>query len=347
MPNIRDVAQRAGVAPITVSRVINGTGYVSDELRQRVEQAISDLNYVPNRLGPSMRSKRSNTVGLVVTDITNPFWTTVVRGVEDAAYKAGYHLFLCNSDESVFKEREYVELLLSRQVDGFLIVPAETQFDVLELIQNQGKPIVLLDRYIKTRDIDIVRGDSEGAGYVLTEHLLGLQHQDIALLNGPQLASTALERARGFRRAMTEAGYMEESARILWGEYTQDSGYYQTLEALQWRPRPTALIAANNFIALGAVRVLDNFGLHIPRDISLAVIDDLPEAIMLRPFFTSADQPAYEMGFLAAITLFERLLQPPETEFKDIMLPFEMKIRSSSGPPPSPLKFNRSPQITT
>ncbi|MCY4071880.1 MAG: LacI family DNA-binding transcriptional regulator [Chloroflexi bacterium] len=336
MPNIRDVAQRAGVAPITVSRVINDTGYVSDELRQRVEQAISDLNYVPNRLGPSMRSKRSHTVGLVVADITNPFWTTVVRGVEDAAYKAGYHLFLCNSDESVYKEREYVELLLSRQVDGFLIVPAETQFDVLELIQKQGKAIVLLDRYVRTRSIDIVRGDSDGAGYLLTRHLLDLQHRDIAMLNGPRLASTAVERAKGYRRAMNEAGFLDRSERILWGEYTQESGYYQTLEALQWRPRPTALIAANNFIALGIVRVLDNFGLRIPEDISLVVFDDLPVEVNLRPFFTSADQPAYEMGFLAANTLFERLGGDRSSELKDIVLPFKFTVRSSSGPPPKP-----------
>ncbi len=334
MPNIRDVAQRAGVAPITVSRVINGTGYVSDELRQRVEQAISDLNYVPNRLGPSMRSKRSNTVGLVVTDITNPFWTTVVRGVEDAAYKAGYHLFLCNSDESVYKEREYVELLLSRQVDGFLIVPAEMQFDVLELIQNQDKAIVLLDRSIETAAIDIVRGDSEGGAYQLTRHLLDLKHRDIALLNGSRSVSTAVVRAHGFRRAMTEAGYEGKEARELWGEFTQDSGYYQTLEALQWRPRPTAFIAANNFIALGAVRVLDNFGMKIPQDISLVVFDDLPVAVNLRPFFTSADQPAYEMGFLAANTLFDRLRGNRDGDFKDIVLPFELTVRSSSGPPP-------------
>ena len=336
MPNIRDVAERAGVAPITVSRVINDTGYVSDELRQRVEQAISDLNYVPNRLGPSMRSKRSNTVGLVVADITNPFWTTVVRGVEDAAYKAGYHLFLCNSDESVYKEREYVELLLSRQVDGFLIVPAETQFDVLELIQKQEKAIVLLDRYVQTRAIDIVRGDSDGAGYLLTRHLLDLQHRDIAMLNGPRMASTAVERAKGYRRAMNEAGLSDKSERILWGAYTQESGYYQTLEALQWLPRPTALVAANNFIALGVVRVLDNFGLRIPEDLSLVVFDDLPVEVNLRPFFTSADQPAYEMGFLAANTLFERLAGNRNSAFKDIVLPFALTVRTSSGPAPGP-----------
>ena len=122
MSTIREVARRAEVAPITVSRVINNSGYVSDATRQRVEQAIADLNYIPNRLGPSLRSKRTQTLALVLTDITNPFWTTVARGAEDAAREAGYHVFLCNTDESPDKQQDYLELLLSRQVDGFLLV---------------------------------------------------------------------------------------------------------------------------------------------------------------------------------------------------------------------------------
>lgn len=332
MPNMRDVAQRAGVAPITVSRVINDSGYVSDEVRLRVQQAIDELNYVPNRLGPSMRSKRSNTIGLIVTDITNPFWTTVVRGVEDAAYKAGYHLFLCNSDESPEKELEYTELLLSRQVDGFLISPAETNFDSLEFIQKQQKPIVLLDRHIGNPDIDVVRGDSERGAYVLTNHLIGLKHQHIALLSGSETVSTAADRAKGYKRAMLEAG-LEKNTNILWGEFTQESGYLLALEALQTQPLPTALIAANNFIAIGAIRVLDNFGLTIPDDISLVVFDDLPEAIAVRPFLTAVAQPAYEMGLMAANILFDRLKNPSTNDAKTIILPFELKVRLSSGAP--------------
>ncbi len=216
MTNIKDVAKKAGVAPITVSRVINNSDYVSDDVRKRVEQAIVELNYIPNKLGPSMRTKRSNTIGLIVTDITNPFWTTVVRGVEDATYKAGYHIFLCNSDESSHKEREYVELMLSRQVDGFLIAPAQTEFASLELIRKQKKAIVLLDRHIESNGIDIVRGDSEGGGYILTKHLLNLNHQHIVLLNGPESVSTATDRADGYSLAMLEAGFADDHIKIYW-----------------------------------------------------------------------------------------------------------------------------------
>lgn len=333
MANIRDVAKKAGVAPITVSRVINNSGYVSEEVRVRVESVIAELNYIPNQLGPSMRSKRSNTIGIVVTDITNPFWTTVVRGVEDAAYKAGYHLFLCNSDESADKEQGYVELLLSRQVDGLLIAPAETESDSLKMIQEQAKPVVALDRRVSGSQVDTVRSDSVGGAYALTKHLIELGHKHIVLLTGSEKVSTSIDRAEGYRKGMYETGFSDEEMTILWGKYTQDSGYQQTLEVLQIRPRPTAIITANNFIAIGAVRVLDNLAIRIPEDISLVTFDDLPDALALRPFLTAAAQPAYEMGFLAANTLFERLLKPTDTRIKDIVLPFELIIRSSSCPP--------------
>lgn len=333
MTNIKDVAKKAGVAPITVSRVINNSDYVSDEVRNRVEKAIVELDYVPNKLGSSMRSKRSNTIGLIVTDITNPFWTTVVRGVEDATYKAGYHIFLCNSDESSTKEQEYVELLLSRQVDGFLIAPAQTHFESLKLVKKQDKELVLLDRHIDTDGINIVRGDSKGGAYLLTKHLTSLKHQQIVLLNGSRSVSTALDRANGYREAMIEAGYNDNDMKIFWGEFSQESGYRQVLELLQLNPRPTALVAANNFIAIGAIRALDRFGLQIPEDISLVVFDGLPENISLRPFLTSATQPAYEMGFMAANTLINCLNTETTLDTNEIVLPFELKIRTSSAPP--------------
>jgi LacI family transcriptional regulator len=332
MANIRDVAKKAGVAPITVSRVINNSGYVRDEVRARVESAIAELNYIPNQLGPSMRSKRSNTIGIIVTDITNPFWTTVVRGVEDAAYKAGYHLFLCNSDESAHKEQEYVELLLSRQVDGILIAPAEHESDSLKIIQAHHKPVVALDRRIAHHQIDSVRCDSVGGAYALTRHLLEQGHRRIVLLTGSEIVSTSVDRADGYRNAMIEAG-IESEITILWGKFTQDSGYQHTSELLQMQPHPTAIIAANNFIAIGAVRVLDKLGLKIPDDISLVTFDDLPDAIAVRPFLTTAAQPAYEMGFLAANTLFERLSNHVDVGVKAIVLPFELKVRTSTCPP--------------
>ena len=148
MTTIRDVAKRAGVAPITVSRVINHADYVSAGTRERVEEAIAELGYVPNMLGPSLRFKQTGTVALILTDITNPFWTTVARGVEDAANERGYNVILCNSDESETKQTNYLNMLLGKQIDGALLAPARSAAEPAQKIQNQGVPVVILDRQI-------------------------------------------------------------------------------------------------------------------------------------------------------------------------------------------------------
>ena len=331
MSTIRDVARRAGVAPITVSRVINNSGYVSHETRQRVETAIAEMNYIPNRLGPSLRSKRTYTIALVVTDITNPFWTTAARGAEDAAHAAGYHLVLCNSDESPEKQQDYLELLLSRQVDGFLLVPAESVAAPIEMVQQQDVALVVLDRRVPTTSVDVVRTDSTGGAFALTQHLLALGHRDIVMITGPAAVSTARDRVEGYRQAMQEAGIPAEQRRIYRGQYTQDTGYALTMEAMQTSSPPTALFAANNFIAIGAMRAFTELGLDAPDDVSIVSFDDLPEAITIKPFFTVVSQPAYDMGFQAANILLRRM-SDDDAPFEELVLPFDLIVRQSSGP---------------
>src|SRR5690606_29029864 len=156
MPNIHDVAKRAGVAPMTVSRVINNNGYVSEKTRQRVEAAIAELEYIPNALGPSLRSKRTMTLALVVSDITNPFWTTVARGVEDKANAHGYHIIIGNTDESLAKQDDYLTFMLRKQVDGFLLVPASSRSNSSSILRRRGVPFVILDRQVPGHDFDSV-----------------------------------------------------------------------------------------------------------------------------------------------------------------------------------------------
>ena len=184
-PTIRDVAQRAGVAPITVSRVVNNSGYVSQAARQRVEAAIADLNYVPNTLARSLRFKKTRVLALIVTDITNPFWTTVARGVEDVANAHGFNLILCNTDEDEAKQNDYLQVLLQKRVDGFVLVPTRNAAQAIRLIQAQNVPVVVVDREVPGVDVDIVRSDSEGGAFLLTRHLLDLGHRRIAALSGP------------------------------------------------------------------------------------------------------------------------------------------------------------------
>lgn len=331
MPTIRDVARRAGVSPITVSRVINNDGYVKSETRLRVQQAIAELDYIPNSLGLSLRSKRTQTLALVISNITNPFWTTVARGVEDAANKHGYHVIIGNTDDLPDKQEEYLVFLLKKQVDGFLLVPASTRS--LDTIHKQRVPFVVLDRRIDDAQVDTVRGDSEGGAYALTRHLLQLGHERIAVISGPQHVSTAIDRVAGYQRALDEAGF-GDSQQVYWGLYDQESGSELTRQALMSNPRPTAIFACNNFVAIGAMRALQAAGLRVPEDISVVAFDDLPEAITIDPFFTVAAQPAYEMGQQATRLLLSRLLDNDLSAPQDVVLPIDIIVRKSSGKPP-------------
>jgi LacI family transcriptional regulator len=328
MSTIRDVARLAGVAPITVSRVINNHGYFTEETRQKVEAAVLELNYIPNSLGSSLRSKLTQTVALVLSDITNPFWTTVARGVEDAANKRGYHIIIGNTDESDHKQEEYLLFLMKKQVDGFLFVPAS--YNVSTTLQKRPVPFVVLDRRFPVKEIDSVRCDSVGGAYSLTKHLLEFGHRHIALITGRENHTTASDRVEGYLKALEEAG-ISDTQQIIWGEYTQQSGYENTVQIIQSHPRPSAIFAANNFIAIGMMRALRDARLRVPEDMSVVAFDDLPAAITIDPFFTVAAQPAYEMGRKATELLLSRLENDGPEGYQEIVLPVEIIVRKSSA----------------
>jgi LacI family transcriptional regulator len=328
MPTINDVARLAGVAPITVSRVINNSGYISPKTRERVQQAIYELGYVPNTIARSLRSKRTHTLALVITDITNPFFTSLARGVEDTASDAGFNVIFCNTDESIQEEEKYVNLLLQKQVDGILLVPAHSASPSIELIQEQGTPIVILDRKVFNAKVDVVRCDSESGAYQLTRLLIEKGHRTIAILSGPEGVSTAEDRVKGYWRAMTEAGLANQEL-VFYGSYTQASGYENAQQALALSPQPTAFFAANNFIASGAIKALQEVGIKMPDDFSLVTFDDLPLPIMSEPFLTVVRQPAYEMGSRGTQLLLARLSGKAPKKSSEILLPIEIVIRRS------------------
>jgi LacI family transcriptional regulator len=332
MPTIRDVAKRAGVSLITISRVINDYDYVSKETRERVETVIEELGYVPNMLGPSLRFKRTMTVALIMTDITNPFWTTVARGVEDVAQANGYSTTLCNTDESELKQGQYLRMLLRRRIDGVLFVPASSNDPKpVQLIQKQGVPVVLLDRQVPNVKVDVVRADSEHGAYLLTKHLLSLGHECIAMLNGPQSVSTAVDRFNGFQRAITEANLKEKRTLFSWGKFTQESGYAMAKKVIASALKPTAILSGNNFIAIGAYQALCEQGLLVPDDIALVTFDDPSPTSPFESFLTTVTQPAREMGQRAAQLLIDRLDDGFDNDFQQIVLPIKLIIGTSSG----------------
>jgi len=331
MANIKDVAERAGVAPITVSRCINNSGFCSPETRKRVEAAIEELGFVPNRLASGLRSKRTKTIALVLTDITDPFFTTIARGVEDIASDAGYTVIFCNTDESISKEQMYVQMLLEKRVDGILLVPAQSTSNSIALIQKHNISVVVLDRRVPNIKTDLVYCDSEEAAYQLTRLLLSLGHRAIVMLNRSINVSSCQDRLNGYRRALLEAGIPETTGQEYQGAYTQESGYEMTYKAMACSPKPTALVAANYSFAYGALKALREMGVRTPEDVAIVSFDDLPTTLYPFPFLTVAVQPAYEMGQKAMEILLKKISSPSSNCCEEIILPMEIVIRQSSG----------------
>lgn len=333
MSTIRDVAHQAGVLPMTVSRVINHKGYVHPETRRRVEQAINELGFVPNSLARSLRLKRTKTLALVLTDITNPFFTTMAREVEDVASDHGFNVIFCNTDESVREQDEYLTVLVQKQVDGVLLVPAGSSAEPVTFLQQHGIAVVVLDRRVPGAQVDIVRCDSEQPAYQLTRLLLEQGHQRISMLSGPADISTASDRVAGYRRAFAAAGLTVPEDLVFYNAYTTAAGKQMARQALAVTPRPTAFFAANNFIAIGAYHTLVEQGLRVPEDISMVTFDDLPPTITLDPFLTVAAQPAEAIGRCATELLLRRLNQTEPAACQEILLPFSIIVRRSNAPP--------------
>ncbi|MGD8485839.1 MAG: LacI family DNA-binding transcriptional regulator [Chloroflexota bacterium] len=330
MATVLDVAKRARVSPMTVSRVVNGSGPVSPTLRARVEKALKETGYVPNTVARNLRTKRTDTIGLVMPDITNPFFTHVVRGMEVTARESGLYLLLTNTDQRPDEEQRVVSMLLQRQVDGMLAIPAGTCADTVRRCRDARVPLVIVDRRPEMADVDVVRADAEGGAYELGQLLAGLGHRHAAVLTGPEYVPTAVDRAAGFAKAYEEAGLPAPIVRH--GDFSLEAGRDMCTQVMQAEPRPTAIFAGNNFLAIGTQHALEELGLRIPEDVALVGLDDLPTEMVTFPFLTVAAQPAEEMGRRAVRLLLERIKEP-DGEPQEILLPTELIVRRSSGDP--------------
>src|SRR5689334_9026014 len=338
---IQDVAARASVSAMTVSRVLNQPARVAPATRQRVEQAIRELGFVPNALARQLLRGRTHTLALLMSDIGNPFFTQIARGVEDVAQRNGYTVIFGNSDESVEKERQYLHALLGRRIDGLLIAPAGNgSRPMLDLLVQRGTPFVLLDRAIDGVPADVVIGDSIGGSRQLTEHLISLGHRRIALVNGDPQVPTARDRRRGYQEALRDHGIAPQPELIIDGVYRRDSGTRaaRQLLALPRDQQPTAIFAANNFLAVGVIEALRAAQVIIPRDIAVACFDDIEMAAALDPFLTVMAQPARTFGTIATQFLLERLDPSPGAAgprdagaSRRVVLPPELIVRVSCG----------------
>jgi LacI family transcriptional regulator len=327
---LRDVAARAGVSAITVSRALNNTGYVSPDTRRRIYAAAAELDYVPNAVARSLRSSKTHLLALLLTDITNPFWTTIARAVEDVAMESGYGVLLCNTDEDQAKEASYLDLLLRRQIDGLVVVPTSESTQILLDLKKRRVPFVLVDRVVREVEADNVRGDSRQGAYDMTRHLLATGYHHIAMLSGPLTVSTAEERVAGYLDAHADHGLRADPDLVFYGNFRASWSFEATQEIMARRNRPDAIFAANNFIGLGVLEALRVVGLRVPDDVAVVCFDDISQYTSSPPFLTTVVQPAQQMGRVAANLLLDRLAGP-DREPREIVLPTELIIRTSCG----------------
>jgi LacI family transcriptional regulator len=305
--NIYDVAREAGVSVFTVSAVINRTGKVSPLLQRRVEAAVQTLNYRPNLLARGLAKRQTNIIGIVVPDIANPFFPHVVRGVEDAAQKAGYSTVLCNSDDEREKEELYLELLVSKRVDGILLTKTPGRFSpsLRRTLTDSGVPIVLLMRSSTHYSADVVATDDVKGAVEAVSHLARIGHRTIAFAGGPQHVSNARARLQGYRKALKLCGLRYQPELVVEGDYRIDSGYRAGLSILP--RRPDAVFVANYLMTVGFMKAAEEVRMSCPEDFALVSFDDYPWLGCFRPRLTTVELPKYEVGALATQTLLERI----------------------------------------
>jgi len=331
MTTIYDVAKKAGVSPATVSRALSGARGVSEATRRKVLTVAQELQYSPNYIARSLKKRQTNTIALIISDITNPFFTTLARGVEDRASEYGFNTIFCNTDEDPRIEAAYVELMLRRQVDGLLISSCSDGRS-LSFLSKRSVPVVLVDRKVKDSSWDCVVGDSEYGAYALTKHLIEVHgKRKIAIISGPLVLSTNRERVEGYTRALKEAGVTPREEWIVIGAYKEDFGYQATRRLLERGSSIEAIFAGNNVIAVGAIRAARELGIRVPEDLALVTFDDFDLASALFPFLTAAKQPAYTMGTLAVEMLLERIRGEKIRERREVVLRPEIIIRRSCG----------------
>jgi LacI family transcriptional regulator len=330
MATMQEVARRAQVSAATVSRVLNGDQRVNPDLARRVHEAVQALAYQRNVVARSLRRSESTLWAVIVSDVSNPFFTSMVRGVEDVAQRSGYSVVLCNSDESPSKEAGYIAAAAAGRMAGVAISPASIRRTDVRALLDLGIPVVAVDRQLSGTAVDTVLVDNEHAAAEATGHLIDMGYQRIACITGPREAMTARQRLTGYQRALHERGQAVRSALVRYADFREQGGY-DAMASLMADAAPDAVFAANNLMTVGALECLIQLGIEVPRQVGLVGFDEIPWAALVRPSLTTVAQPTYEMGKVAGELLAARRTapdKPPQT----IELRATLQVRASSTP---------------
>lgn len=330
MASIKDVASRADVSVATVSRVLNGHPSVRPATRSRVLSAVNELGYRPNAVARSLRTDQTRTLGLVISDVLNPFFTELARSVEDEARRLGYSVIIGNADEQPDLQDHHVRTLLERRIDGLLVSPTDSGSPLILEAAHAGTPMVFVDRWIPGVDVPGVRTDGREAVRDLVAHLCGLGHRRLAIIAGPAVTTTGSERVEAFREALREHGLPLPEEYIGQGDFQAASGRRATARFLELPRPPEVIFAADNLMVLGAMDEIRARGLRVPDDVALAAFDDIPWFVHTDPPITAIAQPTGELGRAAVRALIERV---EGRTASSVTLSARLVVRRSCGEP--------------
>jgi LacI family transcriptional regulator len=329
LATIYDVARHAQVSAATVSRVLNGRSTVDPALTERVLTAVAELGYRRNAVARSLRRRQTSLWAVIISDVENPFFTSLVRGIEDVASTTGYSVVLCNSDENPEKESNYIAVALGEQMAGVIISPSSNRVEDVNLLLESGCPVVVIDRELKGVRGDTVLVDNEHGAEVATAHLVEQGYERIACITGPRRVATGTQRLRGYKKALQAAGRPIDDSLIRIANFRERGGHDAMMSLLDEGAAPDAVFATNNLMTVGAMECLAERGLSIPRDVAVVGFDEVPWADLVRPSITTVAQPTYEEGRTAAELLTKRIAEPARKPTR-VTLRTELRVRASS-----------------
>jgi len=330
--SIKEIAKQAGVSTATVSRVLNGSDKVHLKTVERVLKVVDKMDYRPNHVARRMRVKPTDSLvfGLIITDMGNPFFSNVAKGVEEVAYKNKFVIMICNTNEDSEKEKLFLNSMLSEKVSGVIIVPTADNNSFFKKVVNNNFPLVTIDRKIKDLSVDTVSIDNKEGGYLATSHLIDSGHKRIGIVKGIKGLNNSEDRFNGYKKALEEAGIPISDELITYGDFVEPGGRKAMEKLLSLNQPPSAVFSTNNLMTLGCIKEIYSRRISIPDDIALVGFDDSTWAEALIPPLTTIRQPGYEIGVNAAELLINRL-HNPDASFKNVVLNPQIVVRESCG----------------